>query len=449
MHPRTISLIVIAAVVAAVGAMLAFSWNSEIAPLQQQARQNFEPELVSRGADLALIGNCNSCHTKQGGQTFAGGRPMPTPFGTVYGTNITPDPETGIGRWSEEAFRRAMHEGVRRDGAHLYPAFPYDHYTKVSAEDVRAIYAFLMTRESVRAQAPENELTFPFNIRPLIAGWKLLYFSPGEYRPDPSRSADWNRGAYLAEGLAHCGACHTPRNMLGAEERDMQYAGGEIESWHAPALNAASPAPIPWTVEQLSTYLQYGYVEPHGVAAGPMQPVVNNLGPVAEEDVKAIAVYVGSVLAPATAERGKRAEELRQRSEHGIRVSAPAAGGETTGSSGAAEQAGSSSDGASIYAGACAMCHEQSGQRFSAKGIHIAYSKLVALPDPRNLIHVIDDGIAAPDGAPAASMPGFAEAFTEQQVVALVSFLRSRFTDQPAWNNLEDVVRQLRAQKGG
>jgi mono/diheme cytochrome c family protein len=442
-------LVVTAVVTAAVGALVAYGWNSEIPVAEpQQARQIFEPGLVARGADLALIGNCNSCHTKEGGRTFAGGRPMSTPFGTMYATNITPDPDTGIGRWSEEAFERAMREGVRRDGAHLYPAFPYDHFTKLSADDVKAIYAFLITREPVHAQTPANELAFPFNLRPLIAGWKLLYFSPGDFQPDDAKSAEWNRGAYLAEGVAHCGACHTPRNVLGAEDRHMHLSGGEIENWHAPALNTASPAPVPWTPEQLFAYLQRGYAEPHGVAAGPMQPVVNNLGRVAEEDVKAIAVYVGSILGPATAERGKKAEELRRRFERGHRGSTSDTRVQTTGSTGTAKETDQSADGAAIYAGACAMCHEPTGQRFSAHGIHIAYSKLVTMPDPRNLMNVIDDGIAPPEGAPAATMPGFAEALSEQQLVALMSFLRSNFTDQPAWTDLEGLVRRQRAQNG-
>jgi mono/diheme cytochrome c family protein len=270
---------------------------------------------LPRGSELSLIGNCNTCHTNDGGAPYAGGRPIPTSFGTIYSTNITPDPETGIGRWSEESFLRAMHEGIRRDGAHLYPAFPYDHFTKLSADDVRAIYAFLMTRDPVRAETPANDLAFPFNIRALLAGWKLLSFERGEFRPDAAQTAEWNRGAYLAGGLAHCGACHTPRNMLGAEKRGQLFSGGEIEGWHAPALNAASPAPTPWSAEQLMTYLRDGFVERHGVAAGPMQPVANNLSRVSAQEVNAIATYLGAILGPATADRQGKAERMRARIE--------------------------------------------------------------------------------------------------------------------------------------
>ena len=184
-------------------------------------------------------------------------------------TNITPDPETGIGHWSEAAFLRALREGVDRAGRHLYPAFPYDHFTKLTDEDIGALYAFLMTRRAVRAPAQANRLSFPFNWRPLLAGWKLLYLTRG---PAQGNEAS-DRGAYLVEALAHCGSCHTPRNRFGAEERSRTFAGGEAEDWHAPALNADSPAPHPWTRDQLFTYLRRGFVEPHGVAAGPMQSV--------------------------------------------------------------------------------------------------------------------------------------------------------------------------------
>jgi mono/diheme cytochrome c family protein len=156
--------------------------------------------LVAKGAELALIGNCNSCHTREDGAAYAGGRPLETPFGTIYATNITPDPDTGIGAWSETAFRRALREGVRRDGAHLYPAFPYDHFTKLEDGDVRALYAFLMTREPIRAQTPANALPFPKSERALIAGWKLLFFTPGELKPDPTLSAELNRVRIWSKG---------------------------------------------------------------------------------------------------------------------------------------------------------------------------------------------------------------------------------------------------------
>lgn len=392
-----------------------------IPPSAPGANTTFDRALIARGAELASLGNCGVCHTRIDGPSYAGGRPMLTPFGTIFTTNITPDVETGLGRWSEAAFLRAMREGVRRDGAHLYPAFPYDHFTKVSPADLRAIYAFLMTREPVHAQTPSNELRFPFQFRELIAGWKLLFFRPGEFKPDPVLSAVLNRGAYLVEGLAHCGACHTPRNVFGAERQDRYLGGGEAEEWHAPALSAASTAPVPWTNDQLFTYLRQGFVEPHGVAAGPMGPVADNLGRVNEQDVEAIASFIGAMLGPSTADRREKAASRA--------LGATAEG---------------KADGALIYAGACALCHEPSGQHFSARGILLTSSKVLAMPDSRNLAHVIFGGIEAPTGTPSAQMPGFANALTDEQVIALMTYLRGSFTDKPAWTGVEQAVRSAK-----
>src|ERR1700756_645391 len=184
------------------GAAAAFAviWRPAIAAIDPPAPQSFDASLVKRGRALAAIGNCSDCHTVRGGKTFAGGLPVPTPFGTVYSSNITPDADTGIGRWPEAAFRRAMRSGVDRDGQHLYPTFPYDHFTNVTDEDDRALYAYLMTREPVHAPARENQLSFPLDHRFVIAGWKLLFLRDDTYHVDPAQSAEWNRGAYLVEG---------------------------------------------------------------------------------------------------------------------------------------------------------------------------------------------------------------------------------------------------------
>lgn len=435
----------VAIVLAALG-VVAVAWRPAIAPAAAPSAESIDPTLVSRGEHLALIGNCNSCHTRSDGEPYAGGVPFETPFGIVYATNITPDPDTGIGRWSLEAFRRAMHEGVSRNGDHLYPAFPYDHFTKLSDDDVRALYAFLMTRTPIRATAPTNQLSFPFNFRPVIAGWKVLYFTPGRFEPTQLTDEIYNRGQYLTEGLAHCSACHTPRNALGGERRDQVWGGGEAGGWIAPALNRDSPAPTPWTTDQLFTYLRNGFVDHHGVAAGPMQPVVANLGAVPEQDVRAIARYVGSILEPATAERRERAERLlAQIQTQDLRLWQTSST-ETTGSTAPQPQ---NAKGALLYAGACAMCHEPTGLRFSAKGIPLALSKVVALPDPRNLIHVILDGIHAPPRAPAATMPGFAGTFTDDQMVSLITYIRSTFSNQPPWREVESQVHKQGRERGG
>src|SRR5258708_6130755 len=201
-------------------AAFALSWHPAVAPLTSSAPRSFEPGRVAQGESLVHIGNCAGCHSADGGRPFAGGRALPTPFGTVFSTNITPDPETGIGQWPGEAFRRAMRDGVARNGEHLYPAFPYDHFTRASDADIDALYAYFMTRTPVQRRAPANQMKPPFGFRPLIAAWNLLFLEKGPLADDPAHPADWNRGRALVEGLAHCGACHTPRNKLGAEQND-------------------------------------------------------------------------------------------------------------------------------------------------------------------------------------------------------------------------------------
>src|ERR1700748_1510032 len=205
--PRIVAGVSGGVLIAAAAAGFAVAWRPAIATIEPPQPQSFDPGLVKRGRELATIGNCSDCHTVRGGASFAGGLPVPTPFGTIYSSNITPDPESGIGRWSEEAFRRAMRSGVNRDGQHLYPTFPYDHFTNVSDQDDAALYAFLMTRPAVNAPARANELSFPLDQRFVIAGWKLLFLRHGTFAPDSSKSAAWNRGAYLVEGLSHCGVC--------------------------------------------------------------------------------------------------------------------------------------------------------------------------------------------------------------------------------------------------
>src|SRR5262245_27362462 len=244
--------VVAALAIGGTGAAFAVVWRPAIAAIDPPAPQSFAPDLIKRGRELAAIGNCNDCHTVRGARNFAGGLPVPTPFGTIYSSNITPDVETGIGRWSETAFARAMRAGVDREGRHLYPTFPYDHFTHVSDDDDRALYAFLMTREKARAPARGNQLSFPYNQRVVVAGWKLLFLRRGTIGADATKSAEWNRGAYLVEGLAHCGACHTPRNALGAERLNAAFSGGDVDNWQAFAINAQSPSPVPWDANALS-----------------------------------------------------------------------------------------------------------------------------------------------------------------------------------------------------
>jgi mono/diheme cytochrome c family protein len=377
------------------------------------AEASFDRSLIVRGRELAAIGNCVSCHTSEEGKPFAGARPLPTPFGTIYSTNITPDPETGIGRWSEDDFRRAMHEGVDEKGRDLYPAFPYDHFTRVTDDDLKALYAYFMTRDPVRAGVPPNRLVFPLSLRSTIRAWKAAYFRPGVYRPDPSKSPEWNRGAYLVEGLAHCGACHTPRNALGAERKDRELGGGEAEGWHATSLAADSPGR--WTAEELYTYLRYGREPAHGTAAGPMADVTHNLADVKEADVRAIAVYVASQMPDGNASAaGKKAER------------------------------NAAADGGTIFAGACAVCHGAVPPTFSNATVPLGVTTSVNAPDPRNAIHVIMEGLKPESGEKGPMMPGFAAELTDKQVAALVDYLRAEFTDRPPWSDVPKHIAAIR-----
>ncbi|MGZ8264894.1 MAG: c-type cytochrome [Burkholderiales bacterium] len=440
---RRILLAVLVVLLVGVGAFVAYAWRAPLDPVAPPPRTSFNTTSVVRGASLAAIGGCVSCHTAPGGHPYAGGLPLETPFGTIYGTNITPDPDTGIGRWSQAAFVRAMREGVDREGRHLYPAFPYDHFTRVAEDDLHAIYAFLMTREPVRAQTPENDLPFPLNIRMLVAGWKLLYFDREGFRRDPAQTAEWNRGAYLAEGLGHCSSCHTPRNFLGAQKKRLHFAGGLIEGWRAPALDTSSRAPVPWTVEALQTYLRDGVSEVHEVSAGPMTRVVHNLGEAPEEEVRAIATYVASRMGPVASDREALAQQALERAraaaDKGDIPQKLATGGE--GSDTIVQ------DGRLVYEGTCMLCHGAARRppgAASSEALHLTLSTSIHLPTPNNLIRIVLQGMAPRDGEAGPFMPGYAGALTDDQIAALVTYLRSDFTDRPAWQNVTREVRRIR-----
>ncbi|MFO1184969.1 MAG: cytochrome c [Bauldia sp.] len=425
---RRVAYGVVVVVLVAAAAAFALTTRSAIPAISPPARAAFENGLIAKGETLAAMGDCMACHTAPEGKPFAGGLSVPTPFGTIYSTNITPDAETGIGRWSEAAFVRAMREGVDREGDFLYPAFPYDHFTHIDDGDLKALYAYLMTRTAVSAEAPANTLPFPLNFRPVLAGWNLLFLRGGPIPQDASKGPEWNRGAYLVEGLGHCGACHTPRNALGGERQAEAFAGGTAENWHAPALDATSPAPVPWTVETMTAYLRRGWAEQHSASSGPMQVVYHNLGEVPESDVKAMATYLVAKAGPPSADRQKRAADAI------AKAAANPAGGSAAG------------EGADVFAGACANCHRNGGPTLAGRlpmGLYTA----VNAPDPRNLIHVVMDGLRPREGEAGPMMPGFAPALTDAQIAALVTFIRGRYSDRPAWSDVAATVKALRAER--
>jgi len=414
------------ALIAVAAAMCSACAAEPLAPVAAPTRASFDPSLIAKGAQLAAIGNCRVCHTAEGGKSFAGGRPIETPFGTFYGTNITPDPDTGIGGWSEQVFVRALREGLDRDGRHLYPAFPYEYYTRLTDEDIHALYAYIATREAVHAQNRPHELRAPFNIRALVATWKAIYFERAPFRPDPARDAQWNRGAYLVNGLGHCGACHTPRGALGAEKKDRPFSGGIAEGWHGPALDARSPAPVPWTAEQLFKYLRTGLDDVHAIAAGPMDPVVRNLARAPEEDVRAMAAYLEALAGPPSAERRKKADAALAQAKAGSRANGR---------------------GAEIYAGTCAACHDRGREAGSGGALPLGLGTAMTIPTSSNLLRITLEGIAPPEGQPGRAMPGFADALTDGQVKDLAAYIRSEFGRAPAWPDVEQELRKIREER--
>jgi nicotinate dehydrogenase subunit B len=390
-------------------------WRA-IAPIARPDASVYSAATIARGQQLAALGNCAVCHTSDGGVLNAGGRPLPTPFGTIYATNITPDLETGIGAWSYPAFERAMREGVHRDGRHLYPAFPYPHFASTTDADMQALYAYLMAQSPVRAETPENALAFPFNLRPLLAGWNALFHRGGVFQPDPAKSETWNRGAYLVEGLGHCGACHSPRNALGAEKANAYLAGGFAEGWEAPALTSLSQAPIPWSEDELYAYLRTGESRLHGVAAGPMAPVVKGLARLPDSDIRAMAVYLGSFNDKAIDKPAQQALAARLEAATGTRTAAP------------------SGIGARLYQGACAVCHEVGGAPLFGSRPSLALNSNLHSAVPDNLVQVILHGIAAPASRDLGYMPAFKDSLTDGQVAELATYLRRQFApDKPGW----------------
>ncbi|WP_244285746.1 c-type cytochrome [Caballeronia concitans] len=382
---------------------------------------------LERGRQVAIAGDCAVCHTASNGATNAGGFALETPFGTIYSTNITPDAETGIGTWSYPAFERAMRKGIARDGRHLYPAFPYTAFAKMSEPDMLALYAYLMSQPAVKNVSPKTKLPFPMSLRPAVAGWNWLYHDDSEFVPDLSKSSMWNRGKYLVDGAAHCGACHTPRNRLGAEKGGLAYlAGGEAEGWDAPAL-VGHRGPVPWTEKALFDYLRTGFSKEHGVAAGPMGPVVAGLSQLPESDVKAIAHYLTSLSPPVDDAAAEHAVQKQSAGADVVSVMGLERGRRT-------------------FETACAVCHASSGG-VGHLGVRplMGLNTSVAQARPDNLLHVLHNGIDDPATAELGYMPGFRDVYDDKQMAELAAYIRARYApDQPAWTNLENASARAR-----
>jgi nicotinate dehydrogenase subunit B len=391
--------------VAAVAALL--GWRPAIAPVHASSTASlYSAETIERGRVLAALGNCATCHTAEGGPRNAGGRWMETPFGRIATTNLTPDPATGIGTWSFTAFQRAMREGISRDGRHLYPAFPYTSFARTSDDDLQALYAYLMSQPAIPRATPEPELRFPFHLRPLMAGWNALFHDPAPYRPEPAQGALWNRGAYLVNGLGHCGACHTERNALGAEKTDRQafLGGAVVEGWEAYALTTRSPAPVPWNEQSLYDYLRRGYSREHGVALGPMAPVIQDLAEVSDDDIRAMAHYLASFQSPAGPDTPTAAQVLASTRATSVLPS----------------------EGQRLFDQACGACHHGGdGPQTLGLNIPLALSSKVHSERGDNLERIIREGVQHPVHRDAGFMAGFGGALDDRQIGLLIEHLRA------------------------
>lgn len=409
-----------AATVAAVSLPLA----PEIAPVARPDSAMWSAATIEKGRQLAALGACAVCHTGKDGVPYAGGLALDTPFGTVMSTNITPDPETGIGNWSYPAFERAMRAGIHRDGRHLYPAFPYPNFAKASEADLQALYAFLMSQPAAVRRNEPSRLTFPFNLRPLMAGWNLLFNRGREAKPEPARSAAWNRGRYLVDGLGHCSACHSPRNALGAEKNGKAYlAGGDAEGWEAPALTSASLSPLPWSESDFYDYLRSGNAARHGTAAGPMAPVIEELRELPDADIRAMAVYLASFnTPPPERETAAQADAILDATASAANPAASPA--------------------ARLYEGACAACHATGRiAPLANQGPALGFSTKLHAATPANLVNVLVQG-----GHGMGQMPAFGNALDDRQIADLVAYLRGRFAPgKPEWSGVENAIERARA----
>ncbi|WP_313170811.1 c-type cytochrome [Massilia oculi] len=392
-------------------AAVALAWpRAEHIPSSSPAAYALNTANIERGAYLARAGDCIACHTARGGVAYAGGRALDTPFGRFYGPNLTPDKETGIGDWSADDFWNALHNGIARDGRLLYPAFPYTNYTKVTRADSDALFAYFRSLAPQRQPNRSHELGFPYDSQLLLAGWRLLYFRPGVIEAQPARGVEWNRGAYLVEGLGHCSACHSTRNRFGANKEGLD--GGLIPTlgWYAPSLTSSGEAGLgDWDKDHIVALLGTG-ISPRGSATGPMAEVVaRSLQHLTPDDLGAMASYLKSL--PATP------------AQHPDRV--PPAGEQVM------------LEGRRIYEASCAQCHGGDGRGKLPAYPPLAGNRAVTLTPTVNAIRMTVNGGFPPGtkGNPRPyGMPPFGHELDDAQVAAVLSWIRT------SWGNAAPPV---------
>jgi mono/diheme cytochrome c family protein len=385
--------------------LLALAALTTVAQAQERSS-----DVIARGEYLARAGDCIACHTAPEGRPFAGGHAMPTPFGTIYTSNITPDADTGIGKWSADDFYRTMHNGRFPDGGLIYPAMPFASYTKVTRADSDAIFAYLRSIAPVNQKNKPHELRFPYDNRQLILGWRTLYFREGEFKPDTTKSVEWNRGAYLVEGLGHCGMCHSPINALGGTSQADTFKGGLIpmQNWYAPSLTNNREAGLgDWSIKDITDLLQTG-VSMRGVVYGPMAEVVHNsLQYLNDEDTRAMAVYLKGIAEPSPP---PAASSALPTTESSLLISL----------------------GKPVYDKNCASCHGTQGEGKPPHWPPLANNQSIEMQSAVNPIRMVLNGGYPPGtkGNPMPyGMPPFAGLLSDNEVAAVVSYIRT------AWGN--------------
>jgi mono/diheme cytochrome c family protein len=397
-------------------ASLAAAFSVAVAGAAFADSQNFDR--LERGRYLAVLSDCAACHTVPGGQPFAGGLALQTPFGTLVAPNITPDQETGIGNLTDGEFLAALRDGRGHNGRRLYPAMPYPAYTKLSDDDVLAIRAYLATIRSASNLVISNQLPFPFNIRLAMAFWNALNFTPGRYQPNPEKSVQWNRGAYIVEGAAHCGTCHTPKTMLGGDKNDKALAGATLQGWYAPDITNDPRKGIGgWSKDELVQYLKTG-TNSWTLASGPMaDAVTHSTSRMTDEDISAIATYLKDGSAPASVSRA-----------------VPIAANNNAMRAGAA-----------IYKDSCAVCHRDTGTGEAHLFPRLAGSALVQSDDPTTLVRVVLQGTRAastPSMPTAPAMPAFDWRFSDAQVATVLTYIRNSWGNAAVRVSPSDVAQQ-------
>ena len=425
-----VAVLAVLAYVAFVPGPLAFAGGNPVPLAQYSGQPTGVPadfptaDAAARGKYLVQAADCEACHTADGGQPFAGGRPFVTSFGTIYSPNITPDVQTGIGSWSDADFVRALHRGIDKDGRHLYPAFPFASYTYLTDQDALAIKAYVFSLPAVQNTAPANTLRFPFNQRGLMALWSLFYNPDQRFEPHPDRSAAWNRGAYLAEALAHCGECHTPRTPLQALNNRQKFAGGHAEGWRAYNLSSDKDAGIGgWSAEDLLHYLQVGHTLNRGSAFGPMALAVHlSFQNLAASDLQALVEYVRTV--PPAASSDLPAPKLDK---------APGSPTERV----AADSA--DPHGHDIYAGVCAGCHGWSGVNDYVPYATLTGTRAINDPSATNVALALLRGASPlPSAGAVAQMPSFAS-WSDDQIADLSNYVTARFGAAPSAITADEV----------